>query len=878
MNRRDFLLTTAFAATHGHNLLGAAPAALFGFGDAPAQQPILEEHFPSRLYQFVWRNWELANADRMAEVIHATAKNIQDLGAEMGLPSKPLLSDDQLRRIYITVIRQNWHLLPEMQIISLLGWTPQHFAFTLKEDDFLDIKLGSGKPVCEELTYRAPSAAERTRAAAIQKSVQSHFGKSILMPGEKRFQFVEELSSFQQPSRRDESAHAALGEVNLSAGWRVIAHGDGISSAAQRFCDYLKSSMHCVLSEAPGDTHVIKLVIDHGIDPGATGFSVDVQASHIQVASHSAAGVMRGIYWLREQMERRGGPYLTIGRTTRRTEWNPRFAYSYFALYGDPLMETDPFPDAYLERMASTGINGVWIQGVLNTLAPSKLFPEFGEGSEIRLKNLNALVTRAARFGVKVYLYLNEPRAMPLSFFDHRPQLKGSHHEGLYAICTSVPEVREWISDTLTHVFEKVPELGGIFSITMSENHTNCFSHGGTWGDGLPNAGDCPRCSKRNSWDVIAELIRTFRDGVRKSSSSADVISWDWGWGMELARRTIPLLPKDVGCLSVSEWDAPVHRGGVDTKVGEYSISVTGPGPRAKQVWAWAREAGLKTMAKTQFNNTWEISAVPYIPVLDLILEQCEKLSQEKVEGVLASWTCGGYASPNMHAAMQYGFEPHANREDVLLAEAARSYGHSAAPAIADTWRQFSTAFREFPYGVAIYTIPTQHGSANPLRVKPTGYTATAMLFPYDDYTRWCGKYPPEVAQSQFSRMADLWTQGMRAFETALKSVPTFRQEAIRLDLAIIRTCAYHFQSVANQLEFYILRDRLQAGGSGAAAVRSRMKQLALAEIELARQQYPVARAHSEIAYEASNHYYYTPLDLVEKVLNCEDVIATLGV
>jgi len=145
------------------------------------------------------------------------------------------------------------------------------------------------------------------------------------------------------------------------------------------------------------------------------------------------------------------------------------------------------------------------------------------------------LVTRAARFGVKVYLYLNEPRAMPLSFFDHRPQLKGSHHEGLYAICTSVPEVREWISDTLTHVFEKVPELGGIFSITMSENHTNCFSHGGTWGDGLPNAGDCPRCSKRNSWDVIAELIRTFRDGVRKSSSSADVISSDWGWGMELA-------------------------------------------------------------------------------------------------------------------------------------------------------------------------------------------------------------------------------------------------------------------------------------------------------------------------------------------------------
>jgi hypothetical protein len=29
-------------------------------------------HFPSRLYQFIWRNWELASADRMAKVLGAT--------------------------------------------------------------------------------------------------------------------------------------------------------------------------------------------------------------------------------------------------------------------------------------------------------------------------------------------------------------------------------------------------------------------------------------------------------------------------------------------------------------------------------------------------------------------------------------------------------------------------------------------------------------------------------------------------------------------------------------------------------------------------------------------------------------------------------------
>ena len=34
----------------------------------------------------------------------------------------------------------------------------------------------------------------------------------------------------------------------------------------------------------------------------------------------------------------------------------------------------------------------------------------------------------------------------------------------------------------------ETPGLGGIFTITMSENHTNCFSHGGAWGDRDPVA------------------------------------------------------------------------------------------------------------------------------------------------------------------------------------------------------------------------------------------------------------------------------------------------------------------------------------------------------------------------------------------------------
>lgn len=349
------------------------------------------------------------------------------------------------------------------------------------------------------------------------------------------------------------------------------------------------------------------------------------------------------------------------------------------------------------------------------------------------------------------------------------------------------------------------------------------------------------------------------------------MISWDWGWGDALSEKLIPRLPADSRFMSVSEWDAPVRRGGQETKVGEYSISVVGPGPRALRNWGRARSAGIATMAKAAFNNTWEISAVPYIPAMELILEHCENLAQAGVSGVMASWTCGGYASPNLAAAKAYAFDPRRPRQEILRQVAARRYGEAAAAGVLEAWRQFSVAFREFPYGVNIYSIPTQHGPANPLRLHATGYKPGMILFPYDDYQAWAGKYPPEVIEKQFAKMAALWSAGLAVMERSLAHVPPHKKAAADMDLAIARTCHHHFQSTANQVEFYLLRDGAQTPEAAA-----RMRALAEEEINLARRQFEVARQHSVIGYEASNHYYYTPLDLVEKALNCRYVMRQL--
>ena len=90
--------------------------------------------------------------------------------------------------------------------------------------------------------------------------------------------------------------------------------------------------------------------------------------------------------------------------------------------------------------------------------------------------------------------------------------------------------------------------------------------------------------------------------------------------------------------VSVSEWSLPLNRGGIKTSVGEYSISAVGPGPRAAKHWALAKDAGLKTVAKVQLNNTWELSAVPYLPQVFLC-------------GALLSWLTARVSALNWEVA-----------------------------------------------------------------------------------------------------------------------------------------------------------------------------------------------------------------------------------
>ncbi|MCD6338617.1 MAG: hypothetical protein J7M29_04465 [Verrucomicrobia bacterium] len=544
-----------------------------------------------------------------------------------------------------------------------------------------------------------------------------------------------------------------------------------------------------------------------------------------------------------------------------------RFLYSYFGLYGDPLFEADPaldpYPEGLLERLSALGVNGVWLPVLLRNLAPGgTLLPGYGKESARRLRNLRRLVRRAARHGLGVYLYLNEPRAMPVGFFIGRERLRGVREGPLAALCTSRPEVRAWLRQSLEHVFRETPGLAGVFAITASENLTSCASHG--------RQAQCPRCSRRPYADIIAEVIRTIEEGVHAGNPQAKVIAWDWGWhGHGDASDVIAALPTNVWLMSVSEWGLPIVRGGVSTQVGEYSLSAVGPGPRALRHWRLARSRGLKTMAKVQFNNSWELSSLPYLPVMHLVAQHARRLAETGVNGLMLSWTLGGYPSPNLALASRFQRSPPPSTEAVLNAAARERYGPAGAAAARRAWSAFSQAFQEYPFHAGVvYHCPVQYGPANLLYPRPTGYRATMTGIPYDDLDAWRGPYPAETFARQFAVMARRWAEGIPALKAAVSHAPPSRRAEASEELRYAQAAEICFRSVANQAWFILHRNALAERGLPEDSRRRRrraVRSLLQDEISLAKRLYDLAKADSRVGFEAANQYFYLPNDLLKK-------------
>ena len=674
-------------------------------------------HFPTKQQAFIFRACEYVPLNRIAEILKTDTESVRIAARDMGLPDFDP-GELWLKRGYITIIRRMWHILPYDQLLELLETDEQALARIMREEDFLDVKLGE-KPKCEKVLWRALTDDEKEKTKEIKKTIQA-----LDLGGKRPFAFEYNIPSLKFSGK----------EIFQT---RMI---------------YAFSGLY-----------------QHAFDVDSTEF----------------------------------------------------------------------LPDAQLEAYRNLGINGIWTQGVLSQLSSFPFDPAVSSGYLKRLGNMRALTERLRKYGIKLYLYLNEPRSMPSSFFDGHPEIKGHKRGDDACLCISTEAVKNYLKDSIEAICRAVPLIGGFFIITRSENLTNCYSHADK--DRAPCS--CPRCKERSVGEVIADTVGCILEGARRVSKDIKLFAWSWRWD-EYNEEVISCLPKDVILLSQSELDIPFDIGGVKGNVLDYSMSICGPGDYAKNEWKLAKKYGLKTGAKVQINTTWEASTVPAIPVSPLIEAHMETLRNEGVEHLLLSWTLGGYPSRNIVAAAKYFYE------DCCLEDEEADTREAQI--------QLSRAFAEFPFHIGVlYFGPQNAGPSNLLFENSTGYSATMTCFAYDDLEHWRGIYPVEVFEAQFEKLCRGWKLGLDMLSKSKNS-----------DLNVMAEAAYClFRSSLNQIRFVRSRNE------------GRFKDAALAaedELSITRKMLVLMSQNAAIGYEAANHYYFSKGQLAEKILNCRYVINAL--
>jgi len=534
-----------------------------------------------------------------------------------------------------------------------------------------------------------------------------------------------------------------------------------------------------------------------------------------------------------------------------RNDFDLKMIYSYSAVFGDPLLDEtlDPYPDALLADYAATGVNAVWLPGTLYTLVPWLGENEkCSENWRVRLDNLRNLAKKVKNHGLKLFLYMNEPRCMPDDFFINHPEWQGVAADNLnaFAMCTSSGTLLQALEKGVERLCREVPELGGIFTITMSENQTHCKSRF--------HKAVCPRCAIRPVADLVAEVNCAIAAGAARGNPQARVISWNWAWSPEWDADVLAKLPDNVTLMSVSETLKETDCLGIKGIVYDYSISKVGPGSTALRIWRMARQRSLRITAKVQLNNTWEISAVPYIPVPGLIERHLKNLKEAGVTDLMLSWTLGGYPGGNLELL-------NSSKEELAL----RKFGEKAAPEVLKAWDIFDHAFEKFPLNGTsqLYTAPQNYGPMSLLWPDPTGRRATMIGFPFDDLFVWRGDhYPEDIFEEVFRQISEEWKCGVEILQRTEHLTTASEHENWQDLMNVAETIYCHFRSTYLQICFVRRRD----SGNDYCEIVSEEEALA---IEL----YQVMRRDSRIGFEASNHYFYVENDLKEKVLNCRSVL-----
>lgn len=618
---------------------------------------------------------------------------------------------------------------------------------------------------------------------------------------------------------------------------------------------YTRAGVSVGVSPSPAaqDVRVVELKI--GTDAGLVGevdteegYRVEVAPERIVVAARTPRGAMRGVYWLEDMIRFQGGPALERGVTQRDCRQRRRITCTVcpsdikYTETSSPL----PYTDGLLQHISHQGFNAVWLivqHG--EVVVDSKVFPGLNNPlAERRIERIRDLVTRGKRFGIDVILYFgNEFCSVPKAFYEARPDTKGVGHcyVGGTTLCSSHPEVKEFIAETTRELFRRVPGLGGLCEIYDSEVYVHCASGG--------NHKACPRCKDFAPEDIAVDALSVIDRAMREVSPDADHIAWTYlGHHKPWAAVAIGKFPKSMVFQANFDRNVPIVRGGVTNYAEDYIVCETGPSGYFTAMMKQAEEAGLRLAAKTEHATALEFVTVPYYPCMQQWCERARRQCEFPLDTLWATYCHYGYTPGRTADVLKwYSWTNGPTGETLLRLLAKRDFGPAAEDQVLAAWDHFTRGIRHFPYsnGVNKYPGPLQTGPSQPLFLDPEE-KAMGGARAWQNDLGWCSPWGPELTARCFGSMVEEFDQGLECLRAARETATDHGKAELDREIGVAEIMKRSAVSMIHMIRWIPLRDAYAAAPEGPDKEELRKQLIAVGRDELANAQAALAFAEAD--------------------------------
>ena len=137
----------------------------------------------------VFRNYGYVRLDRIAKTLGCDEETVRAEAGRMGLSDEEFSADFE-KSGYLTVIRNNWHLLPYAQLLTLLDFSEEKLALAraaadlVEEGDVIGIDAGStAVPFAKELASRFSALTVVTYSRDVFDALCENKGITVILMG-----------------------------------------------------------------------------------------------------------------------------------------------------------------------------------------------------------------------------------------------------------------------------------------------------------------------------------------------------------------------------------------------------------------------------------------------------------------------------------------------------------------------------------------------------------------------------------------------------------------------------------------------------------------------------------------------------------------------